>query len=190
MLIHEISIVNTNNVLELKEALKPYQSRVLSLAICEITFRLMWWRINCKDGNNKNKLSPLFRLNLLAEPYESIRSRDELDCGLRRRELSHEDMLHSQDLNSETVTEQNFNTDGRLVSQSLLVSTDSGMYHTDMFCCHDLCLTMGVSDFSHHVTIWRKGVRGCLAIQGVQWGGSVTAWELWMLWIHNSVISV
>jgi hypothetical protein len=61
-----------------------------------------------KNCETRNKQSPLFRLNLLVELYESIRSRDELDCGLRRREeLSHEDILYSQDLNTETVTGHN-----------------------------------------------------------------------------------
>lgn len=61
-----------------------------------------------KNANKRDKLSPLFRLNLLVVPYESIRSRDEEDCGLRRREeLSHEDIL-PQNLNTETVTLHNY----------------------------------------------------------------------------------
>jgi hypothetical protein len=95
----------------------------LLLVICEITFRSMWI-ISYKNVNKKNKRSPLFRLSLLAELYESIRSRDELDCGLRRREeLSHEDILHSQDLNSETVTKLNY-------IRSLSFSTNSQQLNT------------------------------------------------------------
>lgn len=62
-----------------------------------------------KNVNKRKKLAPLFRLNLLVVLYESIRSRDEVDCGLRRREeLSHEDILHPQNLNTETVTSHNY----------------------------------------------------------------------------------
>lgn len=97
--------VKTNTVLVLQEALRPYQSmHYHQLRECEIIFRSIWRRISYIEANKRNKLSPLVRLNLLAELYESMRSRDELDCGLRRREeLSHEDILLSQDLNSETV---------------------------------------------------------------------------------------
>jgi len=87
----------------------PLEHIITIIIIIIITISCMYVKnlLNqCKKERNIN--SPLFRLNLLAELYESIRSRDELDCRLRRREeFSHEDILQPHNLNTETIIPNN-----------------------------------------------------------------------------------